>query len=487
VSLRAALSKNTFVIAIAVCLAAGRIGATLFVPPVIGLADNGDFVRVMARVGLGYTSDRYEERYWGWALTEFPIFDTSPLRTAHITSEAPLAGLAVLATRLVSRRPVLDIRMLGALHALLFLCGIALLIRSCRDLAPASQWLVAGLLVFFFTDVGYTAPFHSLYGQTASLLSLLLVLGVAGLAVRRGGISLWQVCAYFLCAAWFVASKPQECLQAPLLAVFGILLASGPPSQRLARRLAMMLALALCAFAVWLYSRVPRFEIHDVGVYHSVFMDLLPNSPDPVGDLRELDLDPEMVKYSGQHAYSAESPLGNSRFRAQFFERFGYTNLLGFYGKHPTRLLDRLRRAGRLAFQLRPGNLGNFNQASGARFKSLYMHAGTWSRWRLKLGRGGLVWIVLLFAASLVGTVRGWKTSNWQSRLFRSGMLLLVFMGTLEFTVCSLADYLGDLPRHLYVFQAIFDLILVADAAWLAQILVSRIRSRRGALIPVSA
>ena len=33
--------------------------------------------------------------------------------------------------------------------------------------------------------------------------------------------------------------------------------------------------------------------------------------------------------------------------------------------------------------------------------------------------------------------------------------------------MCALADHLGDLPRHLYVFRALCDLILVADAAWI--------------------
>ena len=47
-------------------------------------------------------------------------------------------------------------------------------------------------------------------------------------------------------------------------------------------------------------------------------------------------------------------------------------------------------------------------------------------------------------------------------------------MAATEYVVCALADYLGDLGRHLYVFQALCDLILIADATWLAQLLARR-------------
>jgi len=53
-------------------------------------------------------------------------------------------------------------------------------------------------------------------------------------------------------------------------------------------------------------------------------------------------------------------------------------------------------------------------------------------------------------------------------------------MAVAEFLACSLADALDDLGRHLYVFDAICDLVLVADGAWMA-----RAASRR--LFPAKA
>jgi hypothetical protein len=460
------LTKNACVVVVAIAVAALRIGGLLFLPPVVGLADNGDFERVMARVGLGYVSDRYDERYWAWSQARFTVSEKTPTR--HVTTEVPLAWMAVRLSRLLDREPTFDIRYLGALHFLLFLGAMAVLLRACRDLPAGAQWLVAALFVFVFTDVGYVAPFNSLYGQTSSLLGLLWVVAIAASAIRAGRMTLLGLVAYFGAAAWFVGSKPQECLLAPFLAVFGWLLWSA--SSRRARALlpAALFAFGLLGFGAWVYERIPRVEIHDVGLYHTVFMELLPSSPDPGRDLRELGLDPSLVRFSGRHAYLKDSPLEKPDFHALFFERFDYGRLLGYYAARPARLLDRLGRAGRLSFRLRPENLANLSRESGAPANSIVVRGDAWSRWRLALGSWGLVWIAIVLGANAVFGVReAWRASTGQKRLFGEGLAVLAALGAVEFGVCALADSLNDLPRHAYLFQAVFDLLLIVDAGWI--------------------
>jgi hypothetical protein len=162
-------------------------------------------------------------------------------------------------------------------------------------------------------------------------------------------------------------------------------------------------------------------------------------------------------------------------FRKAFFERFGYGDLLRFYATHPQRLFERLRRAGRRAFALRPGNLGNFDQASGLPAGARSRRFDAWSGARASLGRVGLFWIVALLGVNLAAAVRAGAKPGRRS-LLRDGLIALCAMAALEFFVCSMADYLDDVSRHLYVFQAMFDLLLIIDAAWFAQILYGRRR-----------
>ena len=167
-------------------------------------------------------------------------------RSGYHSSETLLAFAARWLHLAFARDALFDLRLLGGIHALLFLLALAGLIRACRDLAPTAQALVAALLVFVFTDVGYVAPFNSFYSQTASLLFLLLTAAIAAEAVRRGRLSGAWLFAYFGTALLFVGSKPQEKLAAPLLALFGLRLA-GVRWRGAWRRTAVWLAIGLCS------------------------------------------------------------------------------------------------------------------------------------------------------------------------------------------------------------------------------------------------
>ena len=72
-----------------------------------------------------------------------------------------------------------------------------------------------------------------------------------------------------------------------------------------------------------------------------------------------------------------------------------------------------------------------------------------------------------------IATYRG---ASPQGRLFREGVIVAVAMSALAFGVCLLTNAPPDFSRVFYVAEALCDLVLVADAAWLAQALAHRVR-----------
>lgn len=464
--------RNRLVCCAAVSGAAVLLTLQLLVPPIIGLANEGDFERVMGYVGLNYRTEGYQEKYWGHVITKFSIVSPGWYRSGYITSELPLAFLARGASKVFLPGQLFDIRTLGAIHILLLLLAIGILVRSCRGLAPASQWLVAVLLVLVFTDVGYAAAFNSFYPQTASLLFLLLTIAFASLGTREGEPSGSILVAFFLCAALFVCSKPQECIQGPLLAVWGARL-GGVRTLRSWRRPSFWLAVVLCAVSLWYYRNIPRTDVRYVGIFHSVFRELLPNSPDPARDLEELRLDRDLLKYSGMSAYTANSPVWDAKFQARVFDHLGYRALVSLYLRHPARLMDRLRRATPAAFRLRPDYLGNFDQATRVPPRTKTPHFALWSDLRAKLGAQPLLWLSIFFAGNLVAVVTNYRGASTRGRQYLTALTFLLLIAAAEFLVNALADCLDDLGRHLYAFDALFDLILIADLAWLTQVFVT--------------
>lgn len=462
---------NAFLLAAALAVAAAMLAAQLFVAPFVGLADNRDYERVMGYAGFQHTTDVPAERYFSFLRTRYAVVAPGWFRGGYHSSETLLAFAARYVHHAISGGPIFDLRLLGGLHAALFLLALAGLIRACRDLAAPAQALVAALLVFVFTDVGYVAPFNSFYSQTASLLFLLLTSAIAAEAVRRGRFSGASLLAYFACALLFVGSKPQERLAAPLLALFGLRLA-GVGLSGAWRRGATWLALGLCAFSVW-YGRHTPYTLREATLYQVVFDDLLGHSAAPAADAAELRLEPDWVKYTGTNPYAPDSPLLDPAFRTRFLHQVGYRQVLRFYVLHPARLVGRLERASGQLWFLRPA-FGNFEKSAEHPGPELAGSFSLWSRARAKLGAHALVWVAVLLGGNLAAALASHRRAGPRGRLFREGMVLMTLMAGLALAVCTLAQAPTDLSRALYTYHALCDLLLIADAGWIAEILSGR-------------
>jgi hypothetical protein len=445
--------------------AAASIVATLMIPPVVGLADNGDFYRVEVPAGLDSLERTRENRYFFWMQPRFLYVEPKTDPSGFRTSETLLVKIAVEAGKVFSGAELFDVRLLGAVHAAILLAALGMLVASARGLAAPAQALLGALAVFFFTDVGYVAPFQSLYSQTASFLFLLVTAAIVALAIARGRLAGAWLPVYFLCAAVFVCSKPQESVQAVLLAPLGVRLAwSGP---RRARVAAVLMAAALLALGGRYYQSA-QSSTGWITRYNLLFLKILPTSPDPGGDLAELGLDPSLARYSGVTAWVADSPARIPEVREFLDPRAGKTSPRMLFVRHPKRLLEHVEKAAESSYVLQPGDLGNFSRGSGA--PPLAVARGAWSSLRVHLS--GWIVPVILLAGTFLAAAFSYRRATARGRLFREALAVLVAMTVGAFIVAAFGDGL-EIERHLYSFQAMCDLILLADAVWIVQLAAS--------------
>lgn len=465
-------AANRWIVAVTIGAAAIVLCAQLLVPPVSGLADNGDYQRVMGCAGFEHSTDDYGARYFSFLRTQYRVFPVGFARNGYISSETLLALAARWVSPAASSGGLFDIRTLAGIHILLLLLALGVLLSACRELPVAAQCAAALLLVFFFTDVGYAGPFNSFYTQTASLSFLLLVAAVAATAVRRGRLAGGLAVAYFVCAALFVGSKPQEAIQAPLLALLGMRLA-GVGIRGAWRKPAAWMALALCGFGLWFGRQTPR-ALRAAALYQVLFYETLPHSPSPQADMAELGLDPAWIRYSGTDAFQPDSPLNDPAFRERFRASTGYARIARFYLSHPGRFADRVRRASPKLWSLRP-SYGNLEWSEQFPTRTLTTRFAAWSRLRLKVFGGfPIASVALLLAGNAALALATWRGASARGRLAREGILAAALMSATAFGVCLLTNAPPDFSRVFYVAQALCDLLLVADAAWLAQYLASR-------------
>lgn len=435
-------------------LAALIIAYQIFAPPVVAVANNGDFSKVIARFSLGSPFED-EHRFTHVRLTFDSHYHWNP---GFFSSETMLFVIALGVNTVLSKKGDFDIRYMGALHAALLLATfyLALPLFNCMD--RRYRPIFSTLAVLVFTDVFYVSGLNSFYMDTASTLFLLLaiVFYLRAARWREGRDRLGLAIACLL----FATAKTQHILTAGLIAVLVIWKAralGGGTRFRL-----MMAAAMLAAFGIAGVTSPPSYSASNI--FDVVFWSILPHSGNVPADLAALGLDDSYRRFTGIHSFSEGSPMADLNFVAAFHARTSYIRLLKFYKRHPDvayrLIIEGLDAGGRP----RP-ILGNFDPSEG-----LPPHAESraFSMWSSAKGslfaeRGGVYLYFTIGALLIVCGAALWNRRKYPAGI-AEGLCFLSAAVVVEMLVASLAAVL-DPTRHFYFFNVTLDCVLVCGAA----------------------
>ena len=444
------------------------------IPPIVGVFDNGDFFHVMWPAGFRHVSEKPEDMNV-FVNSKFLFEKPGLLKTHYISSETLIARLARVIGRILSKDGLFDIRVLGLMHAALLLLGIALIISAHKKLRTPSRRVLALLLVWIFTDVGYVAFFNSFYSQTASPLFLILTAGFFALLVGNEDKKWTYFAGFVLAALLFISSKPQEAPQGVLLAII-VFLAARALRPRWAKTVGVVLVAVVLGFATICYVAGPT-GVKNNSLYNAVFEDLLKNSPDPAADLAELKLSNDLLKYVGTHAFIKDSPVPQDWFKAAFYQKVRHEDLLVFYMKHPSRFWSLITRRSAKAFTL-VTHYGNFEKRSGFPSGTKSSAFKMWSDFKEKVFPGSPWTLMVLFFGNIAAValllIRDQKSNSSHLGLSAFGILNLMAIGA--FLIPTLGDGTLDIVRQLYTFNTMTDLCLIGDVVFLIEAVTRKIQ-----------
>src|SRR5205809_2278782 len=108
----------------ALALAVAILFYELFLPPVVGMANNGDFGKVIARFNLGAPF----ENEFQYAATKYNFDSKYHYVSGLYSSELIFVPAALGLNALVFRDCYVDIRSIGAIHSAFFLFALYLLL-----------------------------------------------------------------------------------------------------------------------------------------------------------------------------------------------------------------------------------------------------------------------------------------------------------------------------------------------------------------------
>jgi hypothetical protein len=446
--------------ACATLLAAGAfLSYQLFIPPIVGIADQGDFVRTIGRFGYGpqhhgsleyvyvepkYIPDpHYRSPYWEQANSEY-LF----------------VGGALLLNKLVSKDGALDITVAGFVHALAFIAAFSRLLWVMRrDRARALLWIGALLAL---TDVGYAAYWNSFYAEPASCIFFLLLLAEAVEIARAGQSSLAGILRWSLWSILWILAKPQNAPIGLILGLFTFRLGmwTGSKPGRLA---AVAGGCAMFGCAAFNVTAMPGYG-RQANTYGMVFSGILADSKDPAADLRALGLDPQLAKYAGTGAWSAGTYFPQMA-ASKALEHVNTFTVLRFYLLRPARMWRRLHGLFPKITFLRWTGYGNFEPSAGLSPGAQSRGFALWSGFHERVLPSVNKWVVFGLAGWPVLSVWQWVRCRDIVRRRRLELLTLLPVCCLGALFSAVYGDAFDIIKHLYLFNLLLDACMLYAAA----------------------
>ncbi len=432
----------------------------LFIPPVIGLADQNDFKRTIGRLGYGAV---HSDGSLNIAFVEPKYVPNPDFRERdwdQLTSELLFTEAALLVNKVVSKDGSLDITVMGLVHALAFLAVFARFLfvtRNCR----ARAWLWIAALVIF-TDVGYVAYWNSFYAEPASGLFALLLVTESTEICLRGSVSGAGLFRWSLWAVLLVLAKPQNAPPGLLLALFCALVLSGRAASQAARYAAWIGGAAIATASVTALATAPA-SMEDQNTYNMVFMAIVPESRHAAADLESLGLDPRLRDYSTTGAWSPNTAFFRLHASGAIGRVVTLATVVQFYALRPTRMWRHVQSKLPLATSLRPEWCGNFEPSAGYYPGARSGAFAIWSGFHARVLVHAIKYILFLLPiAPLYALVRRLRTRRSELPVEFAGLLALSCLLAL---LTALFGDAWDNVRHLYLFNLLLDVWLLSCAA----------------------
>jgi hypothetical protein len=428
---------------------AAILGYQLFVWPPIGLANNGDFGKIISLFSLG--TPRGDEYIYVKLTYQFgPAYHW---KSGYYSSEMLLVGAAVGLNHLLSKDGSFDLRLMGLIHSLLLILAANLLVGVLAGIPGWRRWLLWTMAIFCFSDVMYVSYFNSFYMDAGALifLTLAVVFFLRAAAWRNKVDTIWLI----ICVVLLLLSKSQHAILglwlAPLFALFGSSL--WPHNGRVFSVVSAAVVVCVTILSV----KLSPFDYAARGYYTVIFTQILPHSKNVTADLQALGLDDSYLNRIGTHAYSDNAGMDDPEFARVFMQRTSYARLGWFFLTHPRDAPLALEVSLGEAGRQRPP-MGNFDRSAGLPALSESQAFAVWSNAKRRIfHEHGIRYLnYCVFTTVLICAITSARRRTLPNVLL-AGIFALAGMGISETLVASLADAV-DVTRHYFISAAILDL-----------------------------
>lgn len=461
----------------------------LFYPPAAGIADQGDFQRVMNVTGLKEMNGQYKNQWFKYVINKYemlPVNNTRLLGVVPTTSMIYPITIGKFMCRVLNYN-YFDTRVLAFIYLVLYTAALYICLNCIHFKNIYTEVFFSILCVIILADGSYVVWFNSLYGEPMMITGLLLfVSGVLYFMDHENDINFKKYILLFISSFLFLGSKPQ-CLTAMPIVIFIILRVVKINKKHIFSKANIFITVTLLALILYVNGTYAQNNA-SCGVdtkFNSVFYGILKNSENPKKDLALLGLSPDLSVEAGKHAYLPKEqyvkyvPWSNIT-NKEFNEKISNIKLIKFYIMEPDRLLQGMEYTASKSFHTET-SLGKYEKSEVPNYTAEFNRFTLWSDFRNSLMPKNLLFIaVFYFLLCFFSVIQYIKCKhNSKDKLLIELLWSIIIIGIIQFPMPYIGNGEADTEKQLFLFNYTFDIAFLAAVAWIFNKSISIMQNKR--------
>ena len=458
---------------LAVILAAIISGILLFVPPINGLADNGDFYRSILSNGIYRLHTSYSQ-YSDYVIPKFGIMQYfNENQVSVLSSQSIFIQIALFLNKLFYSRTIFDIRFMGLVYYLFYLGGIYLLTKSLvHPFRKISSYVLGLLIVFIFADSAYTLYFNSFFAEPGMLICMLYLCAAIISLARDVYQKKWpMISLFFVSTVLLITNKQQNAPLALSFVVVAVGLMFLPKFK--ARKLAVGLGITVVMLAgIGIYESIGS-EIVGANSFQTFSHGVLLETGDPTKKIEKGGVDGQFALMRNENYYAkAYTTLDPSSkyVKKHLIDKTGFGWTIRYYAGNLKQFNNLLDVAAADVTAVQPRAVGDFVRNSGHKPGEQTKYFTLYSSFMAAFFPGKFAFDCLLAVGFIAVYAVGFYLDLKSKRHLGILRFFLIFglMTIVVFVpiVSIVGDGDADLAKHLFLIPVslnIASLIFVSD------------------------